>query len=119
MYNNRGNRDYLIRSTGRGGNGQSRRALDRGNQSKNIGSKKDDKIYKFVRFTRHSASTLHISNETMEAYIHDVFLKLSKFAQDIRQAILDEKLYVFTNPMALQARLTTVSYQFPKNQKVK
>ena len=40
MYNNRGNRDYLIQSTGRGGNGQSRRALDGATNQKTFDLKK-------------------------------------------------------------------------------
>ena len=84
---------------GRGSNSQSRRAPGRGRgPTRNSGSKKDDKIYKFVPFTRHTASTHHTFKDTKEAFICAILLKLGEYAQDIRKAIQDEVPQVFTDP---------------------
>ena len=70
---------------GRGSNSQNRKApgRGRGSTSRNNGSKKDDKIYKFVPFTRHTASTHHTFKDTKEAFIRAISLKLGEYAQDV------------------------------------
>ena len=69
---------------GRGNNGQSRKSPGRGRgQTRNNGSKKDDKIYKFVPFTRHTVSTNHTFKDMKEAFIRAISLKLGEYAQDV------------------------------------
>ena len=95
--------------SGRGGNSQSRRAPGRGRgQLTQNGSKKDDKAYKFVPFTRHTASTHHTFKDTKEAFIRAISLKLGEYAQDVRKAVQDESPHVFTMPARGQARPSTL-----------
>ena len=90
----------------RGSNSQNRKApgRGRGSTSQNNGSKKDDKIYKFVPFTRHTASTHHNFKDTKEAFIRAISLKLGEYAQDVRKAVQDEAPHVFAIPARGQAR---------------
>ena len=62
----------------------------------------------FVLFTRHIAPTHHTFKDRKEAYIRKFSLKLPEFAQDVIQAIQDEKPYVFTTPVRDQARPSTL-----------
>ena len=97
--------------SGRESNGQSRRASGRGKgqSTRSNGSKRDNKINKFVPFTRHTVSTHHTFKDTKEAFIRAVSLKLGEYAQNVRKAVHDESPHVFTIPARGQAIPSTLT----------
>ena len=59
----------------------------------------------------HMASTCHTLKDTKEAYIGAVSVKLGGFASDAREAIQQETLIVFLNPVRLQLQLPSLLKQ--------
>ena len=94
-----------------GGRGFNRKNAGRGKGqggSRPGGRKEDKKIYQFVPFTSHNASTHHTFSDTKQAYVQAVSLKLGDYAADVRTALDTEKAYSKAEPVRGQGKKMTL-----------